>query len=91
MIIRANADGSVLRVKDVAKVEFGSYTYSGDTWVDSKFGAGMAIYQTAGSNANKVQEEINMAMEKLSKTFPKGLKYQTPLVQKFSWISLFHK
>jgi len=82
MIIRANADGSVLRVKDVAKVEFGSYTYSGDTWVDSKFGAGIAIYQTAGSNANKVQEEINLAMKKLSKTFPKGLAYQTPLSTK---------
>lgn len=82
MIIRANADGSVLRVKDVAKVEFGSYTYSGDTWVNGKFGAGMAIYQTAGSNANKVQEDINEAMLKLSKTFPKGLKYETPLSTK---------
>ena len=82
MIIRANADGSVLRVKDVAKVEFGSYTYSGDTWVDGKFGAGMAIYQTAGSNANKVQEEINATMLKLSKTFPKGLKYEAPFSTK---------
>ncbi|MET6996270.1 efflux RND transporter permease subunit [Chitinophaga defluvii] len=75
IILKANADGSVLRLKDVARVEFGAFTYSNDTKVNGKKGIGMALYQTAGSNANEIQVAVNKLMEKASKSFPAGVKY----------------
>ncbi|NML40860.1 efflux RND transporter permease subunit [Chitinophaga sp. G-6-1-13] len=75
IILRANADGSVLRLKDVARVEFGSFTYGSDTRVNGKYGIGIAINQTAGSNANEIQETINKLMKKAEKSFPTGIEY----------------
>ncbi|CAL1517403.1 efflux RND transporter permease subunit [Chitinophaga sp. MM2321] len=75
IILRANADGSVLRLKDVARVEFGSFTYGSDTKVNGKYGIGIAINQTAGSNANEIQETINALMKKSAATFPSGVEY----------------
>lgn len=75
MIIKANADGSILRLKDIARVEFGSATYSSDTKVKGKYGIGLAVYQTAGSNANDIQVAINSLMKKAEKQFPKGVEY----------------
>ena len=75
IILRADADGSVLRLKDVAKVELGSYTYNQNTTVNGKFGIGIAIFQTAGSNANDIQTSINELMEKAKLNFPQGVSY----------------
>ncbi|MGX5820606.1 efflux RND transporter permease subunit [Chitinophaga lutea] len=74
IILRANADGSVLRLKDVARVEFGSFSYSADTYIDGKPGTGIAVFQTAGSNANEIQESILKLMAKAEKQFPAGVK-----------------
>nr|GFD28543.1 hypothetical protein [Tanacetum cinerariifolium] len=52
---RANADGSMLRLKDVARVEFGAATYNGDVRIGGKPGINIGIFQTAGSNANELQ------------------------------------
>ncbi|MBV8252424.1 MAG: efflux RND transporter permease subunit [Chitinophaga sp.] len=73
IVLRANPDGSVIRLKDVAKVEFGSFSYGTDTRVNNKYGIGIAIYQTAGSNANEIQENINKLMAKAKISFPTGL------------------
>jgi len=73
IILRADADGSVIRLKDVARVEFGSFSYGSDTKVNSKYGIGIAIFQTAGSNANEIQENINALMEKAKAAFPTGI------------------
>ncbi|RFM32600.1 efflux RND transporter permease subunit [Chitinophaga silvisoli] len=75
MVLKANADGSLLRLKDVARVEFGSFTYSSDTKVNGRYGIGIAIYQTAGSNANDIQVAANALMKKASLQFPKGVEY----------------
>jgi hydrophobic/amphiphilic exporter-1 (mainly G- bacteria), HAE1 family len=75
IIIRANADGSFLRLKDVARVELGSYTYSSFTRLNGKKGVAVAVIQLAGSNANEIQIAINKLMEKASKDFPVGIKY----------------
>ncbi|WP_026993798.1 efflux RND transporter permease subunit [Flectobacillus major] len=77
IIIRSNADGSVLRLKDVAKIEFGAYTYGNFTRVNGKAGINIATMQLAGSNANEIQIAIAKLMEKASKDFPKGVKYLT--------------
>lgn len=75
IVLKANADGSSLKLKDVAKVEFGSFTYSSNTKVNGKQGIGLAIYQTAGSNANDIQVSVNKLMKKAELSFPKGVEY----------------
>lgn len=75
IVLKANADGSAILLKDVARLEFGSFTYSGNTKVDGKSATGIAIYQTAGSNANDIQIAMLDIMEKASRSFPKGIHY----------------
>lgn len=75
IILQANADGSVVRLKDVARVEFGAFTYSANTNIEGKQGIGIAIFQTAGSNANDILTSVNEVMEKSAKNFPEGIKF----------------
>ncbi len=75
IIVRTNPDGSLLRLKDVARVEFGSYSYGNFTRVNGKPGVNIAVIQLPGSNANDIQVEIAKLMEKASKNFPKDVKY----------------
>jgi HAE1 family hydrophobic/amphiphilic exporter-1 len=75
IIIRANADGSILRLKDVARVELGAYSYSSINRLNGHEGITVGIIQLSGSNANQIQIDIDKLMLKLSKDFPAGIKY----------------
>lgn len=75
--IRGNADGSILRLKDVARVEFGSYDYSNKQRMNGHVGVGILVVQLAGSNSNEIQIAVNQLMEKASHNFPKGIRYNT--------------
>jgi len=77
IVIRANPDGSMLRLKDVARVEFGAYTYGNYTRTNGKPGVNIASFQLAGSNSNEIQIAIAELMKKVSKNFPKGISYTT--------------
>jgi HAE1 family hydrophobic/amphiphilic exporter-1 len=77
IILKANADGSSVRLKDVARVEFGSFSYNATTTVNGQQGIGIAIFQTSGSNANDILTSINSLIEKASLSFPKGVEYFT--------------
>jgi len=72
IVIRSNSDGSVLRLKDVAKIEFGAYTYGNYTRVNGKPGVNIAAFQLAGSNANEIQIAIDKLMQKASKISQKA-------------------
>ena len=72
--IRANADGSILHLKDVARVELGAYSYNSITRLNGKKGIVIGIIQLAGSNSNDIQVAINKLMAKQEKTFPAGIK-----------------
>lgn len=74
MIIRTNPDGSILRLKDVAHVEFGSYTYGNFTRINGRPGTNIMVIQLPGSNANDIQIAISELMDKAEKSFPKGVK-----------------
>lgn len=74
MIIKSNADGSMLRLKDVARVEFGSYTYSTNARMDGTPVSGFAVFQTAGSNANDILTEVQRLLKEFEKTLPEGMK-----------------
>jgi hydrophobe/amphiphile efflux-1 (HAE1) family protein len=73
--IRANADGSVLHLKDVARVELGAYSYNSYSNLNGKDGVIIGIIQLSGSNANEIQIAIDKLMLKASKDFPVGIKY----------------
>ncbi|SHE59695.1 efflux RND transporter permease subunit [Chryseobacterium vrystaatense] len=74
-IIIKNDGTNLIRLKDVARVEFGSLSYSGDNLSNGKNAVTVAIMQTTGSNANAIEVGINKSIEQLSKSFPPGIKY----------------
>ena len=84
IILKANTDGSTIQLKDVARIEFGSFTYSGDTRVNGKPSVGIAINQTAGSNANDIQVAILAIMDKAAGAFPKGINSPSVIAPKRS-------
>lgn len=80
--IKALSDGSVLKLKDVAKVEFGAYSYTVSSNYNKKPSVTMAIFQMAGSNANEVQIALQERMKELEKSFPQGMNYEIPYATK---------
>src|SRR4030095_187721 len=75
IILKSAVDGSVVKLRDVARVEFGSFAYSANTRIEGKPGIGIALFQTAGSNANDILTEAGKVLEKVSASFPKGIEY----------------
>jgi len=73
IIIKANSDGSFIRLKDVARVEFGSFTYSSNSRLNDGPTSGFAIFQTAGSNANDILTEAEKQIKEFSASLPKGI------------------
>src|SRR5882757_2493321 len=73
VIVKSNSDGSVIRLKDVARVEFGSYTYSSNSTLNGHPTTGIAIQQLSGSNANDILTNAEQLLDKFSKQLPKGL------------------
>ncbi|RZK80174.1 MAG: efflux RND transporter permease subunit [Pedobacter sp.] len=73
--IRANPDGTILHLKDVARIEFGAYSYSSLTRLNGKKGVVIGVIQLAGSNSNEIQIAINNLLEKSAKDFPQGVKH----------------
>lgn len=73
--VRANADGTILRLKDVARIEFGAYSYSSLTRLNGKKGIVIGVIQLAGSNSNEIQIAINKLLEKSAKDFPAGIRH----------------
>ena len=73
LVIRAQNDGTVLRLKDVAKIELGSRSYEYIGEVNGHPGTTCTISQTAGSNANDIIVEIDKLVEEISAGLPKGM------------------
>lgn len=78
IILKSNIDGSAIRLKDIARVDLGSFNYSADAKVEKGPSTGILIYQTAGSNANDILTEVNTIMERVNKELPKGIKTFVP-------------
>ncbi|WP_338839872.1 efflux RND transporter permease subunit [Flavobacterium ginsenosidimutans] len=75
IIIKSVGNGQMLRLKDVAKVELGSLSYSSTIKTNGVESAAMAISQTPGSNARDVIINSKKLIEEAAKSFPKGMKY----------------
>jgi multidrug efflux pump len=78
IILRANGDGSVVRLGDVARVELGAQSYMGGMELNGKPGAGMAVQLTPGANALAVAEAIKARMAELETTFPPDIGWTVP-------------
>jgi len=76
IIVRAGADGSLLRVRDVARVEMGSQSYSAFSRLNGKDTASILVYQLPGANALDVVAEVRAAMGEMAQSFPQGISYQ---------------
>ena len=75
IIVRADPDGSIVRISDVADVELGSSIYAASARVNGADGALIAIYQSPDANALAVAEEVHAIVERLSDRFPDDLDY----------------
>ena len=75
IVVRANSDGSVLRLKDVARVELGSKDYEFIGRVNGKSATLVGIFLQPGANAIATGERVRATMEPLARQFPAGLAY----------------
>lgn len=75
IVLRANDDGTILRLKDVADVDLGavSYAFKGET--NSHPGVTFLCFQLAGANAKETNDRVTAKLDELSKELPKGLKF----------------
>jgi hydrophobe/amphiphile efflux-1 (HAE1) family protein len=76
IIIRSNPDGSYLKLKDIADVEFGSLNYNMESKADGRPSASIMLKQRPGSNASEVIKNVKKRMAELEQTaFPPKMKY----------------
>ena len=75
IVLRANPDGSLVRLKDVARIELGSQTYANRGRLNGKAGAVLALYQLPGTNAIQAVDGVKKLMEQAKKSFPPDLEY----------------
>lgn len=75
VILRANTDGSTVRIKDVGRVELGAKTYEKDVFLDGAPMSGFAIMPTADANTIETIANVRKKMAELAQYFPKGVDY----------------
>jgi HAE1 family hydrophobic/amphiphilic exporter-1 len=76
MVIKANSDGSLLRLRDVARVEFGAYTYISSNKLNGKPASGFGVLQTPGSNANEILTELEKQIKDFDAGLPEGMHFK---------------
>ncbi|MDB5597199.1 MAG: hydrophobe/amphiphile efflux family transporter [Hyphomicrobiales bacterium] len=78
IIVRSDANGGALRLKDVARVELGSQNYAFSATYNGSPTVPIGVYLQPGANALQVADAVKSTMERLSKRFPDGLAYDIP-------------
>ncbi len=76
VILRSNPDGELLRLKDVADIEFGSSMYDIYSNLNGRPSAAIVLKQSYGSNASQVIKDVKAKLAELKKSFPKGMDYE---------------
>ena len=75
IIVRVGSNGAITRLKDVARVELGSNSYALRSLLNNKPAAAVAIFQSPGSNAIQLSDDVRARMEELKESFPAGVDY----------------
>ena len=79
VIVRSNPlDGSIVYLRDVARVQLGKFSYASNSFVDGKRASYLLVYQAPGSNALATAEGVYAAMDELKKSFPTDIDYVVP-------------
>jgi hydrophobic/amphiphilic exporter-1 (mainly G- bacteria), HAE1 family len=79
VIVRTNpTDGSLVYLKDVARVELGKFSYTSNSFVDGKRASYLLVYEAPGSNSLETAQGVYDAMARLKKSFPNDLDYMVP-------------
>src|SRR5712664_1926635 len=79
IILRANPDGSILKLRDVARMELGAQTYNQEARFNGKPAAVIAVYQLPGTNALQAVDGVRRLMEELKQRFPSDMAYEVSL------------
>jgi len=79
VVVRSNEDGSQVRIKDVARVELGTLSYSAISRLNGGPAAILSIYQLPGANGLDVASEVKAVMEEMAQDFPEDLDYLVSL------------
>ena len=77
IVVRANADGSIIRLRDVARISLEAQSYNTESAIKEN-AAVLAIYMLPGANAMEVAKSVKEVMEEISKNFPEGMSYEIP-------------
>jgi hydrophobe/amphiphile efflux-1 (HAE1) family protein len=78
IVVRAHSDGSIVRLRDVARISLEASSYSTESGLNGKNAAILGIYMLPGANAMEVAGHVKEAMKEISKNFPEGLEYMFP-------------
>ena len=78
IVIRANPDGSIIRLRDVARVSLEASSYNTESGINGGNAAVLGIYMLPGANAMDVANRVKQTMDELSKNFPEGVSYEVP-------------
>lgn len=94
MVLRTDPDGSLIRLKDVARTELGALGYDQMCTLNSQPSVALSVYQLPGSNALETAKQVRLKMEELKARFPGGIDYgivydTTPFIQE-SVNEVFH-
>jgi len=76
VVVRTGADGALVRVRDIGRVELAAQSYATDASLDGEAALAIAVFQRPGSNALQTAAEVKREMQTLSKDFPQGLEYR---------------
>jgi len=78
IVVRAQPDASLLRIRDIGRVELGAQTYSGFSRLNGRPSANVIVYLAPGANAVETADQVIKYMESVKASFPKGIGYVVP-------------
>lgn len=79
IIVKAKSDGSLVRMRDIARIELGMKTYDANGRFNGKTAPLIGVYQSPGSNAVQVRQKCDETMQQLAREFPAGITYEKGL------------
>lgn len=78
IVVRANPDGSIIRLRDVARVSLEAGSYATESGINGENAAILGIYMLPGANAMEVADNVKKTMKEISENFPEGMTYNIP-------------
>ncbi len=75
IIVKYTPDGRIIHLKDIARIELGAYSYSNESYINSKSSVSMGVYQLPGTNAIETVKRLRAELEEMKKSFPDDVDY----------------